>query len=94
MRNRLRVLVRRSIGEADVRAGQLAPAEGERRAPLLPHRDPADRLAFGHEPALERERAADDLRVKRARESAIPREWDDRDRLDRLAPLEEGQPHR
>ena len=94
MRDRLRVLVRGSIGEADVGAGQLAPAESERRASLLPHRDPADGLALGLERALEREGAADDLGVERAREPAISGQRDDRDRLDRLAPLEEGQPHR
>ncbi len=89
MRDRLRVLVRGPIGEADVRAGQLASAEGERRAPLLPDRDPADGLALGLERALEREGSADDLGVERAREPAISRQRDDRDRLDRLPLLEE-----
>ena len=44
MRDRLRVRVRGLVGEPEVLAGELATAEGERRAALLAHRDPADGL--------------------------------------------------
>ena len=93
VRDRLRVLVRRLVGEAHVRAGELAAAEEERRAALLADGDPAHALPLRLERALERERAPQDLRVERAGEPAVAGQRHDRDRLHALPLLEEREPH-
>ena len=94
MRNRLRVLERRPVGESHIRARELAAAEEERRAALLADGDPAHLLALCLQRALERERTPEDLRVERARQAAVSGQRDDRDRLDALPLLEEREAHR
>ena len=71
MGDRLRVRVCGPVGEADVLAGGLVAAEGERRAALFADGDELDLLAVAAELPLERERPADDLSVERAGEAAV-----------------------
>ena len=94
VRDRLRVLVRGPVGEAHVRARELAATEEERRAALLADGDPPHLLAFRLQRALERERTPEDLRVEGAREAAVSGQRDDRDRLDALPLLEEREADR
>src|SRR5439155_12394224 len=91
VRDRLRVGVRRPVAEAAPRVVDLVAAEAERRGALAADDGEADLHALVAEPPLERERAAQDLRVEGAREAAIARDRNDRRRLD-LAALEERKP--
>src|ERR1044072_3047063 len=92
VRDRLRVGVRRAVGEADVFARRLVAAEGERRAALLADGAELDLLAVAAQLPLERERPADDLSVERAGEAAVAGERDDGDGLLLLALVEQRQP--
>src|SRR5919198_468310 len=89
--DRLRVRVARLVGEADELAGEVEAPEAERTDAAAADADPAHLLALAAELPLQRERAAQDLRVERAREAAVARERDDGDVALLLALLEQRQ---
>ena len=87
MRDRLRVGVRRLVGEAGPLAGDLVAPEAQRRRALAAGDEPDDLLAVRARLALQLERAPQHLAVERAREPAVAGDDDDRDALHLVAPL-------
>ena len=87
--DRLRVRVRRTVGEPGPRLPEVEPPESHRRLRLLARREEADLLAGGLRLAHLGERPPQHLGVEGAGEPAVAGDRDDGDGLDVLAPLEQ-----
>ena len=92
--HRLGIGVRRPLAEARPGLGNLEPPEPQRRGRLLARREVEDLLARRFCLPLHRERAAEHLSVERSRKTSVGGHGDERNRLDRVAALEQRQPNR